>query len=618
LYQSPIIAPAGGSREPSSLAALALGWQRLEPFATLPTQSAAFVAALAETMLTGAPIRLFEVAGAEGVEAALPLCHGSGRFDRWRMAGAAEVFEPGDALCRDALAAARLAQQLAAQPRPVELARVPASSPLVPALRTAMRGRGRISVRPATASPTIALGPEWRDPESRFNSRRRSDFRRAARRAEEFGEVRCEMLSPSPEEFDALFDEAIAVEARSWKRAAGTAIACDPAKEAFFRLYLRSACENAEGRVALLRIDGRVVAMQLAVEWSGRYWLYKIGYDEAYARCSPGTLLMLHALRDAAERGLTGFELMGDSEVWIADLWTRDVHECVRVRTYPYSVGGALAGLHDGLAWARGRLRLKARLRAARYALPGWIERHVAGEDTPTAARRMKRLGMPATAAYFHAAAAGAPEIAVACRQLASELAGSDALLALKAPALGFDESLIREIAEAGVPLAFDSLTEAHAHRTLALADTFSAGVALPARWRRSAADAERLRDGTCRVRLVKGEWADPAGDVPDLALAYLRLARDLAGRKATVAVATHDPVLAEAALRILVDAGTPCELEQLRGLPRCRTTAIARQLGVPVRLYYPFGPGWWPYAIDKALARPYLPLWALRDWLGA
>jgi hypothetical protein len=28
--------------------------------------------------------------------------------------------------------------------------------------------------------------------------------------------------------------------------------------------------------------------MQLAVEWSGRYWLYKIGYDEAYARCSPG------------------------------------------------------------------------------------------------------------------------------------------------------------------------------------------------------------------------------------------------------------------------------------------------------------------------------------------
>jgi proline dehydrogenase len=167
------------------------------------------------------------------------------------------------------------------------------------------------------------------------------------------------------------------------------------------------------------------------------------------------------------------------------------------------------------------------------------------------------------------------------------------------------------------VPLVFDSLTEAHAERTLELAETFSAGIALPARWRRSAADAERLRDGPCRVRLVKGEWADPAGDVRDFAEAYLQLARRLAGRKATVAVATHDPALAEAALRVLLDAGTSCEIEQLRGLPRRRTMAVARRLGVPVRLYYPFGPGWWPYAADKALARPYLPLWALKDWLG-
>ena len=81
--------------------------------------------------------------------------------------------------------------------------------------------------------------------------------------------------------------------------------------------------------------------------------------------------------------------------------------------------------------------------------------------------------------------------------------------------------------------------------------------------------------------------------------------------------VATHDPELAERALAILVSAGTPCELEQLRGLPRRRSCAVARALGVPVRIYLPFGPGWWPYAIDRALARPYLPLWALRDRFG-
>jgi proline dehydrogenase len=265
----------------------------------------------------------------------------------------------------------------------------------------------------------------------------------------------------------------------------------------------------------------------------------------------------------------------------------------------------------------------KARLRDARYALPGLVEKRVAGENPEQAARRCARLargGVAVTAGYFHGGEAEPAAVAETWRRLAAGLAESacDALLALKAPALGFDRELVRSIAEAGVPLVFDSLTEPLAARTLALADDVFAGAALPARWRRSVDDARRLRDAPQRIRLVKGEWADPLADAADPAEAYLELARILAGRGAAVGVATHDPVLAETALAILLDGGTPCELEQLRGLPRRRTMAVARKLGVPVRLYYPFGPGWWPYALDKALARPYLPLWALRDLIGA
>jgi proline dehydrogenase len=308
---------------------------------------------------------------------------------------------------------------------------------------------------------------------------------------------------------------------------------------------------------------------------------------------------------------------MGDSESWIADLWTRECHECVHLRTYPLGLAGAVAALQDGLAWVRGRARLKARLRDARYALPGLIERHIAGEDAAAAARSLRRLRTPVSAGLFQATDATPADIAATYSELAEGLGGVDALFALKAPGLGFDDALVRQIAASGVPLVFDSLTEAHAERTLALAEALSAGAALPARWQRSPADARRLRDGPCRIRLVKGEWADPQGDVADSAEAYLDLARILAGRAAPVGVATHDPALAEAVLRLLLDAETPCELEQLRGLPGRRTSAVARKLGVPVRLYYPFGPGWWPYAIDKALARPYLPVWWLRDRLS-
>jgi proline dehydrogenase len=266
---------------------------------------------------------------------------------------------------------------------------------------------------------------------------------------------------------------------------------------------------------------------------------------------------------------------------------------------------------------------LRTRLRDARYALPAFIEHAIPGEPARAAAdscARLGRHGLATTAGYFPSSDAQPATVAAAYGELAKAIAafGGSTLLAVKASPLAFDIHALRRIATVGVPLAFDALAEPSAARTLALAEELGgAAVTLPARWRRSAGDALRLRDGPSRIRIVKGEWADPAGDVRDVAAAYLDLAASLAGRRAAVAIATHDPALAEASLRLLKAAGTPCELEQLRGLPRRRTMRVARRMGIPVRLYYAFGPGWWPYAADKALARPYLPLWAIKDWLG-
>jgi hypothetical protein len=63
-------------------------------------------------MLAGAPLRLIEAVGPDGLEAILPLCCAPGRFGRWRVPGSQEVFEPVDALYRDAEAAHRLARRV--------------------------------------------------------------------------------------------------------------------------------------------------------------------------------------------------------------------------------------------------------------------------------------------------------------------------------------------------------------------------------------------------------------------------------------------------------------------------------------------------------------------------
>jgi CelD/BcsL family acetyltransferase involved in cellulose biosynthesis len=336
--------------------ALVRSWRSLESSASLPMQSHAFASALARTFLAGSRIEVFFIRERDDIAALLTLCRDPGRFARWRMVGAHEVCEPDDALYRDPQSARLLAEAIVGDGRALEVDRIPAGSELIPALRDALRGKGWMSVRPATPTPTIPLEPRWKDPASCFNSGRRSDFRRAARRASEFGQVSFEILSPAPDAFDALFDEAIAVEMRSWKREAGTAIAADRAKEDCFRHYFRSACERGEFRIAFMRIDGKAVAMQMALETLGRYWLFKIGFDEAFERCSPGTLLMLHTIGWAAGRELEAYELLGNLEPWIAQFWTREQHDCVWVRAYPFNLRGASAFASDAFAALRKRL----------------------------------------------------------------------------------------------------------------------------------------------------------------------------------------------------------------------------------------------------------------------
>jgi proline dehydrogenase len=270
-------------------------------------------------------------------------------------------------------------------------------------------------------------------------------------------------------------------------------------------------------------------------------------------------------------------------------------------------------------------------LRDARYALPRQLERVSSGPGPEAVARichRLQARGLCTTVGHFPGSRDTAQSIAAANLAVARALGGrsGDAYLSVKAPPLGFDRTHLQAIADAAtgsrLPLMFDAHAPHQAGATHALFDDLLAqfpgtGCVLPARWKRSMADAARLRGTSARLRIVKGEWADPEWGDRDIEANYLGLVTRLAGRAGIVAIATHNPGLAERALAILLNAGTPCELEQLRGLPMRRTTAIARRLGVPMRVYVPFGSGWLPYAANKALARPYLPGWMIRDRLG-
>jgi CelD/BcsL family acetyltransferase involved in cellulose biosynthesis len=340
-------------RDIAGLDALAEAWDAIAAPAVCPMQQYAWARACAATFTRRRELHVVAVNESAGLAVA-PLVRCPGRLGRIEFLGAFELDEPADVLAADDASLALLAEALVRSGQPLLLKRLRAESPLVPALMHAYRGRGIVVRRRLCGFPWIALDPGWTRPEQMLNSGRRSDLRRARRIAESMGPLRVEVLSPSPMELEPLLRAAFAVEAAGWKGRTGSALACDPIRQTFFRRYANAAARRGMLRLGFLRIGERPVAMQLGVEWDKRFWLLKVGFDEAFARCSPGTLLMLEMVRRAARRGLRSYELLGIPEPWTR-LWTEREHPCVSVRAYPATRNGVMAMAADlaTLGWRR-------------------------------------------------------------------------------------------------------------------------------------------------------------------------------------------------------------------------------------------------------------------------
>lgn len=332
-------------RDVASLDAMAEAWDALAAPAVAPMQQYAWARACASAFTGRRALHVVAVKGPSGLAVA-PLVRHRDIMGRVEFLGSPELDEPADILASDGVSLARLAEALVRCGHPLLLRRLPAESPLVPALLRAYQGRGVVVRRQLRGFPWIRLDDGCTAPEERLNPGRRSDLRRARRIASGMGSVRVELLSPGPAEVAPLLDEAFDVEAAGWKGRTGTALAVDRVRQQFFRQYAAAAARRGMLRLGFLRIGERAAAMQLGVDWGGRFWLLKMGFDEAFARCSPGTLLMAEMVRLATERGLRAYELLGTSEPW-ALVWTRLEHPSVSLRAYPANPRGVRAMAAD-------------------------------------------------------------------------------------------------------------------------------------------------------------------------------------------------------------------------------------------------------------------------------
>jgi len=310
-----------------------------------PTQSLPWTKACANRFAADVRLSVVNMRKGNRPVAIAPLYREHGLFKSFAQLGVRQLLEPTDFIYEDVEALQLLTDELAAQKMPLSLYRLPGDSRVPNALRDSYRAKALILSRAGNPYPFIEL--TGGDVEQHLSSRLRQDLRRARRKAENMGKVSFALHAPSnKDDFLPLFNELLRVEAASWKGSAGSALSLDAARKRFYQEYGIAACENGSLRMGFMYIDDVAVAAQLAVESEGRYWLFKIGFDEKYAKCSPGLLLTLETLRYASDTGLVSYEFLGTAAHW-TKRWTKTERGSLMVAVYPYTLSGLFAFIGD-------------------------------------------------------------------------------------------------------------------------------------------------------------------------------------------------------------------------------------------------------------------------------
>lgn len=197
---------------------------------------------------------------------------------------AADCLEPAAEALLDGLAAA-------SGGGPVILPLMALESPPARALQAALLRRGLDSaVLDPFDRPVLQRRADAGAYEAGLGRSRRKSLRRLRNRLQEVGQI--EMTSStSGEPLAQAVEDFLALEAAGWKGRQGTALASRPGTAAFARHLFAATAGPVAVRADCLRLDGRPIAVSLAVLCGGTAFLLKTAYAEDLRRLGPGVVL---------------------------------------------------------------------------------------------------------------------------------------------------------------------------------------------------------------------------------------------------------------------------------------------------------------------------------------
>jgi CelD/BcsL family acetyltransferase involved in cellulose biosynthesis len=118
------------------------------------------------------------------------------------------------------------------------------------------------------------------------------------------------------------FETFLALEKASWKGERGTALLSDPADAAFARKLLQQLATRGDASVALLQVNGAAIAAQVLMYCGTTAYTWKTAFDAAYAKFSPGILLIDRVTDDLfATSDILAINSCAAEASFMAQLW---------------------------------------------------------------------------------------------------------------------------------------------------------------------------------------------------------------------------------------------------------------------------------------------------------
>lgn len=118
------------------------------------------------------------------------------------------------------------------------------------------------------------------------------ELRRQRNRLADHGEVRFD-IARSPEQVSAALEHFLKLEAGGWKGRRGTALVQDDGDASFIRQAAPKLAETGQCEIVSLRTGDIAIAAAVVLRHLDRAFYFKLGFDEQFAKFSPGVQLTL-------------------------------------------------------------------------------------------------------------------------------------------------------------------------------------------------------------------------------------------------------------------------------------------------------------------------------------